>query len=104
MTTQNKTLNNRGRVGRRGPSPALGCVLERIPDAVRQAVRMAVEGRSRARGKRPEWLRAAADIRFLGHEGEGETHLHFEALTLGEAAPRLYEQQELWPTKPDAGD
>ena len=98
------TLTSRERFGRRVPSQAFGCVLERIPEAVRQSVRMAVEGRSRARGKRPAWLRAAADIRFLGHDGEDQTHLHFDAPTLGEAAPSLYEQQELWPTKPDAGD
>jgi hypothetical protein len=104
MMTQTITLNSPQRFGRRVPSQALGRVLERLPDAVRQSVRMAVEGRSRARGKRPEWLRAAADIRFLGHEGEGETLLHFEAPTLGEAGPRLYEQQESWPTKPDASD
>jgi hypothetical protein len=104
MTTQTITLESREHFGRRVPSQALGCVLERIPDAVRQSVRMAVEGRSRARGKRPDWLRAAADIRFLGHEGDDQTILHFEAPTLGDAAPRLYEQQELWPTKPEAQD
>src|SRR6266852_3591520 len=104
MTTQTIALSSREHFGRRVPSQALGCVLERIPAAVRQSVRMAVEGRSRAKGKRPEWLRAAADIRFVGHEGEDQTVLHFEAPTLGEAAPRLYEQPEPWPTKPDAGD
>lgn len=103
-TNQTITLRSAHHFGRRVPAQALGCVLEIIPDAVRQSVRMAIEGRSRARGKRPDWLRAAADIRFLGHDGTDETVLHFEAPTLGEAAPRLYAQQELWPTKPAPED
>jgi hypothetical protein len=104
MITQTITLSSREHFGKRVPSQALGSVLERLPEAVRQSVRMAVEGRSRARGKRPDWLRAAADLQFLGHDGDDQTFLHFETKTLSEAAPRLYEQQELWPTKPDAGD
>jgi hypothetical protein len=104
MRTQTITLHSREAFGRRIPPQALGCLLAWIPDAVRQSIRMAVEGRSRARGNRPGWLRAAADFRFLGHDGDDRTLLHFETPTIGEAAPRLYEQQELWPTKPDAGD
>jgi hypothetical protein len=98
------TLWSEEHFGSRVPSHALGCLLGFIPHAVRQSVRMAIEGRSRAKGKRPDWLRAAADIRFLGHEGTDATILHFEAPTLGEAAPRLYAQQELWPTKPAPSD
>lgn len=106
MTTASQiiTLRSAQHFGRRVPSNALGRLLETLPDTVRQSVRMAIEGRSRAKGKRPHWLRAAADIRFLGHEGEDETVLHFEAPTLREAAPRLYEQQEFWPTKPAPED
>lgn len=106
MTTihQTITLRSNQHFGRRVPSKALGSLLERLPDTVRQSIRMVVEGRSQAKGKRPDWLRAAADIRFLGHEGEDETVLHFEAPPLGEAAPRLYEQQEFWPTKPAPED
>lgn len=106
MTTINQTITLRSaqHFGRRVPSKSLGSLLEQIPDAVRQSVRMAVEGRSQAKGKRPDWLRAVSDIRFLGHEGNEETILHFEAPILGEAAPRLYEQQEFWPTKPAPED
>lgn len=103
-TSQTIILRSNQHFGRRVPPKALGRLLERLPDTVRQSVRMAIEGRSRAKGKRPDWLRAATDIRFLGHEGEDETVLHFEAPALGEAAPRLYEQQELWPTKPAPED
>ncbi len=104
MTIQTITLKSREHFGRRVPSQAFGCVLEVIPEAVRQSVRMAFEGRSRAKGKRPDWLRAATDVRFVGHEGDDDTILRFEAPTLGEAAPRLYAQQELWPTRPEAAD
>ncbi|HZU37228.1 MAG TPA: hypothetical protein VFA18_15000 [Gemmataceae bacterium] len=102
MPAQTIILNSRERFGSRVPSQALGGVLERIPGAVRQSVRMAIEGRSRAHGPRPAWLQAATDIRFLGHQGDDQTVLRFEVPTLGEAAPRLYEQQELLPTMPAA--
>ena len=98
------TLESHDRFGRRIPPQALGAVLETLPDALRGSVRMAVEGRSRARGKRPDWLRAAADLRFVGHEGTDRTLLHFEVPTLGEAAPGLYRQQEFWSTKPAPED
>lgn len=104
MTSRAIVLSSRAHYGRRVPPEDLGGVLTRLPSAVRRSVRMAVEGRSRASGRRPEWLRAATDIRFLGHDGDDQTVLHFDAPMLGEAAPRLYEQRELWPTKPDPAD
>lgn len=103
-TSPTITLRSAQHFGRHVPSKALGRLLENLPDTVRQSVRMVVEGRSQAKGKRPDWLRAASDIRFLGHEGEDETVLYFEAPTFGEAVPRLYEQQEFWPTKPAPED
>ncbi len=63
---------------------------------------MAFRGRSVAKGPCPRWLRSASDIRFIDHEGDDETALLFEAPTLGEAAPELYQQQEFWSTRPDA--
>jgi hypothetical protein len=101
---QTVTLRSDHHFGRRLPPQALGHVLDVIPGAMRHSVRMAIEGRSRAKGKRPAWLRAATDIRFLGHDGTDQTVLHFEAPSLGEAAPNLYCQQELWPTKPAPED
>jgi len=102
--SQSIILKSRQHFGRRVPTPAIGKVLLAVPSAVRMSVRMALEGRSRARGKCPEWLQAAADIRFLGHDGTDDTILHFEAPTLGDAAPRLFAQKELWPTRPDPGN
>ena len=40
-------------------------------------------------------------MRFVGQEGTDDTTLYFEAPPLGEAAARLYDQQELWATRPD---
>lgn len=58
-------------------------------------------GRSTGVGRRSAWLAAASDIRFVDYSGNGATVLHFEAPTLGDAAPDLYQQGELWPTRPD---
>ena len=57
-----------------------------------------------AQGKRPDWLAAASDIRFLDHEGSEETVVHFEAPRLGDAAEVLYRQQEIWPSRPNPSD
>lgn len=104
MVTRIVTISSPAHYGRRVPSRALGGLLKAIPEAIRRSVRMAVEGRSRGRGKRPDWLNAATDIRYLGHDGSDQTALHFDLPTLGEAAPRLYQQREFWPTRPDAED
>ena len=103
-TSQTVILTSKDHYGHKVPPKALGEVLHVLPDAVRFSIRMAFESRSRARGKRPSWLTAASDIRFVGHSGDDATILHFEAPCLGDAANSLYEQAELWPTRPDAGD
>lgn len=102
--SQTVTLTSKDHYGRRVPPKAFGELLSVIPDAVRFSIRMAFESRSRAKGKRPGWLVAASDIRFLDHSGDDTTILHFEAPTLGEAADKLYEQGELWPTRPAPSD
>ncbi len=104
ITSQTVTLKSKDQYGQRVPPKAFGELLSVFPDAVRYSIRMAFEARSRARGKRPSWLSAASDIRFVGHGGDDATILHFEAPCLGEAASKLYEQSELWPTRPDAND
>ena len=103
-TVQILTLTSNEHFGRKVPPKAFGELLRVIPDAVRFSIRMAFESRSRAKGKRPRWLTAASDIRFLDHSGDDETILHFEAPRLGEAADVLYRQKELWPTRPEPND
>ena len=79
-------------------------MLRVLPEAIRFSIRMAFESRSQAKGKRPHWLSAASDIRFLDHSGDDETVLHFAAPQIGEAAEVLYRQRELWSSRPDPGD
>ena len=103
-TRQTVVLTSKDHYGRKVPPKAFGGLLSVLPDAIRYSIRMAFESRSRARGKRPGWLAAASDIRFVGHSGDDTTILHFEVPCLGEAASGLYEQGELWPTRPEAND
>ncbi len=94
-------LRSQQHYGSRVPMAAVGEVMRVMQPAVRNAVRMAFEGRSSARGNPPGWLMAASDIRFLGLSGDDDSILHFEAPTLGGAAEQLYAQQEFWSTRPD---
>jgi hypothetical protein len=101
---QTVTLHSDRHVGRNVPPKALGELLRVLPEAIRFSIRMAFESRSQAKGKRPRWLTAASDIRFLEHTGEDVTILHFSVPRLGEAARNLYEQREFWSTRPDPSD
>ncbi len=84
------------------PPRGCGLFLGQLDAFIRYSVSMAFLGTSRARGRPPRWLLAASDVRFVGIEGRGSTILRFEAPTFGAAAPELYQQAELWPTRPDA--
>jgi hypothetical protein len=65
------------------------------------AVRMGFLHSSRARGRVPSSLRAASEVRFIGHSGEsGATLLHFEVPTFGSVASELFEQRLLWDDGP----
>ena len=102
---QEITLKSNQHFGRRLPPSTFGKALVEIPSVVRCAISMAFRGRSSAKGKRPGWLTAASDIRFVGHDGTDESVLQFEVPRLGEAADELYQPAgELWPTCPDAND
>jgi len=86
------------------PPHWLGYLFAELPVAVCAAVSMNLRNRSTMKGRTPAWLKRAADIRYVNHEGDGDTVLYFEAPSLGEAAEELYRQGELWPTRPDAAD
>jgi hypothetical protein len=79
------------------PPHHLGLLLAEVPLAVREAISMALRNRSTVQGRRPAWLDRASDVRFVGHEGDGNTVLVFEAPTLGEAAGEIYVQKILFP-------
>lgn len=80
----------------------IGPVLGGLHGSLLDAVRMGFLHSSRARGRVPTMLNAAADVRFVGHEGEGEraTLLHFEVPTFGLVAAELFRQPSLWDEGP----
>lgn len=85
------------------PRPELiGPVLSELRGTILDSVRMGFLHSSRARGRVPTQLQAAADLHFIGHSaaGDGETILHFELPTLGAAAPEAFRQQLLWDDGP----
>jgi hypothetical protein len=66
---------------------------------------MLLEGTSASVGAPPAWLERASDIRTLGFSTKDQLSvLHVKAPTLGDAAPRLFEQQSLWPTAASPDD
>ena len=70
-------------------------LLEVLTDGTRGAVRLFVEGRSTARGARPEWLDKVADFVVTGLS-DGSTQLALEVPSLSEAAPEEFAQREMW--------
>lgn len=101
MAMRTVRLTSQRHFGKRLPRHA-GQMIDAITDLAPRAAAMAFRGRSH--GRRPAWLKAATDVRFIGHDGEDETNLHFEAPVFGEAAPQEYGQGELWPSRPAATD
>jgi hypothetical protein len=76
-------------------------VLTNLESTLLDAVRMGFLHSSRARGRVPSSIRAAADARFLGHTGEnGATLLHFELPTFGGVAAEFFQQRLLWDDGP----
>ena len=76
-------------------------MLSSLEGTLLDAVRMGFLHSSRARGRVPNSLHAAADARFLGHTGEdGATLLRFEVPTFGSVAAELFQQRLLWDDGP----
>lgn len=82
----------------RMPPREFGAVISHTADLALHAVRMRFEGVSVRGGRRPDWLKQAADIRYLHHEGNGDglTRLFYDAPSLGETAPDTVWQQSLF--------
>lgn len=78
------------------PAPTLQNLLAVLTDAARGAVRLRVEGRSKARGGRPAWLDRAASFDLVGL-AEGLAQVQIEARTLQEALPEEPERLESCP-------
>ncbi len=87
----------------RSPRPELiGPVFTHLHDTLQDAVRMGFLHSSRARGRIPACLKAAAEVRFSGHSSTqaGGTLLHFEVPSFGEVAGELFSQKLLWEDGP----
>jgi hypothetical protein len=85
------------------PRPELiGPVLARLHATLRDSVRMGFLHSSRARGRIPEALKRAAEVRYVGHRADEDqsTVLRFEAVPFGSAAPELFGQRLLWEEGP----
>lgn len=85
------------------PRPELiGPVLTRLHDTLQDTVRMGFLHTSRARGRIPSSIKAAAEVRYLGHSAEGDdvTVLCFEVAPFGEVAADLFSQTQLWEDGP----
>jgi len=95
---QNVVLRTEAFYGGDVPLSLSSPLLRRLENTVRPSVRMVLEGTSASVGAPPAWLERASDIRTLGFSAQnGQTILHLKAPKLGDAAPRLFEQQSLWP-------
>jgi len=96
-------LQTDGDYSKRLPIQLCGDLLRLLRPLMTYSVRMAVEGSSVAAGRMPGWLAAASDVRFVDYDRDGsDTLIQLDSPALGAAAPELYDQAELWPTKPVA--
>ncbi len=98
--TRTITLASSDRYGSLPPSEAIAPALKWVPRVAGDSIAMAMRGRSRVRGVRPDWLRQATDVRFRGIEGDDDSTLVFEVPTLGTAAPDLYRHLQTWADRP----
>ena len=89
-------------LGRKPRPELIGPVLSHLHDTLQDAVRMGFLHSSRARGRISSALKAAADVRYLGHSADGAdaTVLRFEVAPFGEAAAELFKQRLLWDDGP----
>ena len=85
------------------PRPELiGPVLTHLHDTLQDAVRMGFMHSSHPRGRIPRGIKAAADVRFIGHSqaDDNATLLCFEVAPFGDAAADLFKQTRLWDDLP----
>lgn len=85
------------------PRPELiGPVLTRLHDTLQDSVRMGFLHSSHPRGRIPRGIKAAADVRFIGHSQADDhaTLLRFEVSPFGDVAADLFRQARLWDDMP----
>jgi hypothetical protein len=89
----------------RYPRPdLLAPLMEELPEALQDTVRLGFLHSSRASGRIAQAYKAAADVRFVGVEAHGSTgcEVMFQLPRFGDAAPALYAQGKLWDDLPSA--
>jgi hypothetical protein len=76
--------------------------LTHLHDTLQDAVRMGFLHSSRAKGRIPSCLKAAAEVRYLGHSSssDGVTKLRFGVPSFGSVAGELFGQELLWEDGP----
>ncbi len=85
------------------PRPELiGPVLTHLHDTLQDAVRMGFLHSSHPRGRIPRGIKAAAEVRYIGHSqaAENATLLRFEVSPFGDVAADLFKQIRLWDDMP----
>lgn len=85
------------------PRPELiGPVLAGLHDTLLDSVRMGFMHASRTRGRIPQALQAAAEVRFVGIDGRNDdsTTLLFRVPRFGDVAEELFQQRQLWDDGP----
>lgn len=97
-------LEARSGLGAKPRPELIGPVLTHLHATLQDSVRMGFLHSSRARGRVPRAIKAAADVRYLGHSSEAEnvTLLKFEVAPFGEVAEELFTQSKLWDDGPRA--
>lgn len=104
LTNVERTLRLEGSSGLGAkPRPELiAPVLAHVHGTLQDAVRMGFLHSSRVRGRLPHGVRAASDVRYVGHlaADEDATVLRFEVPTFGEAAADYFAQAQLWEDGP----
>jgi hypothetical protein len=99
-------LQGPGGLGAKPRPELIGPVLSSLHSELLGAVRMGFLYSSQARGRVPGVLKAAAEVRYVGLEGDGEdtTVLHFVVPSFGSVASELFEQRSLWDDGPRPED
>lgn len=89
-------------LGRKPRPELIGPVLTHLHETLTDAVRMGFLHSSRARGRIPNILKAAAEVHYTRHSADGAnaTILHFEVAPFGEAAGELFKQRLFWEDGP----
>lgn len=72
-----------------------------LAEGAQRSARLVAEGRSVARGTVPSWISSAADVRVSRFE-RGSLDLGVRAVSLVDAAPEIFAQQQLFPVGTDA--